>query len=109
MSTRQAMRIAALSLLLLAALSLTAQARPALPENLAPKATAWASSEHNQQYLATFATDGKIPAAGSQAADRGAAWCVLKKTSGDHARFSSNGTSPCRWPTSFTTAAPRGI
>jgi hypothetical protein len=88
------MRVAAISLLLLAALSPAAYARPALPENLAPKATAWASSEHNQQYLAKFATDGKIPAAGSQAADRGAAWCVLKKKSGDRARFSLEWDQP---------------
>ena len=58
------------------------------PENLARKARAWASSEHNEQYLARFATDGKIPAAGSTSADLAAAWCVLKAKSGDKAEFS---------------------
>jgi len=62
-----------------------AQAAP--PENLARKARAWASSEHNDQYLARFAIDGKIPAAASTAADLAAAWCVLKARSGDKAEF----------------------
>lgn len=57
------------------------------PENLALKATAWASSEHNQHYLARFATDNKIPHAGSTSADLDAAWCVLKARSGDQAVF----------------------
>jgi len=59
-----------------------------MPVNLAAKATASATSEHNDLYLAKFATDGKIPPAGSSAADRGAAWCVLKSASGDRADFS---------------------
>jgi hypothetical protein len=59
----------------------------AMPENLAAKAKASATSEHNEQYLAKFATDGRIPPAGSTAADRGAAWCVLKSVSGDRADF----------------------
>ncbi len=58
-----------------------------MPENLARKAKAWASSEHNAQYLARFAIDGKIPAAGSTSADLGAAWCVHKAKSGDQAEF----------------------
>lgn len=57
------------------------------PENLAVHATASASSEHSQKYLARFAIDGKIPTAGSTSADLGAAWCVLKAKSGDRADF----------------------
>ncbi len=44
-----------------------------LPKNLAADAQATASSEYNDQYLAKFATDGRIPPAGSHAEDRGAA------------------------------------
>src|SRR5574340_467596 len=58
-----------------------------LPENLAPKAKVSASSEHNEQYLAKFAVDGRIPPPGSTSADLGAAWCVLKAQSGDQAEF----------------------
>jgi len=63
-----------------------------MPDNLARKATASASSEHNEHYLARFAIDGKIPPAGSQTADLDAAWCVLKAKSGDQADFT------LRWP-----------
>jgi len=63
------------------------EAKADLPANLAPKATTSATSEHNELYLSKFAVDGKIPPAGSQAADRGTAWCVLKEKSGDHADF----------------------
>ncbi len=66
----------------------------AMPENLASKATASATSEHNELYLAKFATDGKIPAAGSTAADRGTAWCVLKDKSGDQAEFTLEWPKP---------------
>jgi hypothetical protein len=66
----------------------------AAPENLARKAKATASSEHNDSYLARFATDGKIPAAGSGAADLGAAWCVLKAKSGDQATFTLQWDKP---------------
>jgi hypothetical protein len=68
--------------------------KAAMPENLALKAKASASSEHNDLYLAKFATDGKIPPAGSQAADRGAAWCVLKSVSGDQAEFALEWSQP---------------
>ena len=61
--------------------------RAAMPENLARKATASATSEHNQHYLAKFAVDGKIPPAGSHGDDLNAAWCVLKAKSGDRADF----------------------
>ena len=50
-----------------------------LPENLAPRATATASSEHSDRYQARFATDGKVPKAGSQA-DLDQAWCVQGNT-----------------------------
>ena len=75
-----------------AASSLTAHA--AMPENLAEKAAASATSEHNEQYLAKFATDGKIPPAGSSAADRGTAWCVLKAVSVDKADFTLRWREP---------------
>ncbi len=54
-----------------------------LPENLAAKARVSANSEYSEQYRACFAVDGRIPPAGSQAADRGVAWCVRKEQSGD--------------------------
>jgi hypothetical protein len=63
-------------------------------ENLAPKAKAWASSEHNEHYLAKFVIDGKIPHAGSSAADLDAAWCVLKARSGDKADFTLTWQQP---------------
>ena len=66
-------------------LSSTLDAAP--PENLARKAQTSATSEHNTQYLAKFAVDGKIPPAGSQTADLSAAWCVLKAKDGDSADF----------------------
>ncbi len=68
--------------------------RAAAPENLARKAKTSATSEHNQSYLARFAVDGKIPPAGSQALDRGTAWCVLKAKSGDQAAFTFEWASP---------------
>ncbi len=69
-------------------------ASAAMPENLAAEATASAMSEHNDLYLARFATDGRIPPAGSAAEDRGAAWCVLKRVSGDKADFSLEWDEP---------------
>jgi len=51
-----------------------------LPENLAPKAKASASSEYSDEYRAKFATDGDIPGPGSNA-DVGKAWA----TKGMHA------------------------
>ena len=65
-----------------------------MPENLALKATASATSEHNAHYLAKFAIDGKIPAAGSSGADLNAAWCVLKARSGDRADFTLQWKEP---------------
>lgn len=45
------------------------------PENLARTATATASSEFSENYLAKFAIDGKLPAVGGHA-DLDQAWCV---------------------------------
>ena len=81
-------------LVALLALLTSSSAWAKMPENLAPEATAWASSEHNNRYLAKFATDGKIPPAGSQAEDLGKAWCVLKAKSGDKAEFSLTWPKP---------------
>jgi hypothetical protein len=67
-----------------------------LPENLALKATASATSEHNLHYLAKFAIDGKIPAAGSASDDLDAVWCVLKARSGDTADFTLQWQEPIR-------------
>jgi hypothetical protein len=69
-------------------------ARAAPPENLARRAKATATSEHNNFYLARFACDGKIPSAGSSGADLGAAWCVLKAKSGDRADFTLTWDKP---------------
>lgn len=74
--------------------ALSEAAPAALPENLALKATASATSEHNARYLAKFAIDGKIPSTGSTGADLGAAWCVLKARSGDHADFTLQWKQP---------------
>jgi len=60
-----------------------------MPENLAPKAKASATSEHNQLYLAKFATDGKIPPAGSRAGS--------SRKANQHRRFLRPTTLP-RWP-----------
>lgn len=83
------------AVLVLLALSLgvlASSSQAAMPENLARKATASATSEHNASYLARFAIDGKIPAEASAGADLGAAWCVLKAKSGDRADFT------LQWP-----------
>ena len=76
----------------MAALASYANAAP--PENLARRAKATATSEHNNSYLAQFACDGKIPAAGSSGADLGAAWCVMKARSGDKADFTLTWDKP---------------
>ena len=70
-----AIRFAALAL----TTAVVVAAPSSLPENLALKARATADSEFNQQYLARFAVDGQIPAAGSRA-DVGKAWCVQGAT-----------------------------
>jgi hypothetical protein len=63
-----------------------------VPPNIAPDATVTANSEHNAQYLARFATDGKIPAAGSQD-DTERAWCVQGATHRAGADFTLNWTN----------------
>ncbi len=73
MKRRGSKTVAGMLLLGGSVLTASVKVEAALPENLAPKAKATATSEHNQQYLARFATDGKIPPAGSTAADRGTA------------------------------------
>jgi hypothetical protein len=65
-----------------------------IPENVAPKAQVAATSEYSELYLARFAVDGKIPTAGSQGADRGAAWCVRKAATGDAADFTLQWQEP---------------
>ena len=88
-------RLAATFLLTAAVLLVSGRpTRAAAPENLAPQAMTWASSEHNGSYQAKFAVDGKIPPAGSQAADLNAAWCVLKANSGDRADFTFEWQQP---------------
>ena len=79
--------VAAVASAFLGVFQQAAPCRAALPENLALKAKASATSEHNEHYLAKFAIDGKIPPAGSTGADLDAAWCVLKAKSGDQAEF----------------------
>jgi hypothetical protein len=92
---RIAARLVALLLLAPAVLPVSGRpARAAAPENLAPKAMTWASSEHNGSYQAKFAVDGKIAPPGSQAADLSAAWCVLKSQSGDRADFTFEWQQP---------------
>jgi len=90
------LRRASLSALVAIAALVFGQARAALPENLARKAKAWASSEYSDRYLARFAIDGKIPQAGSKGADLGAAWCVRKEKSGDKGVFSLEWDRPVK-------------
>ncbi len=66
----------------------------AVPQNLAPQARVRANSEYNDRYLAKFAVDGKVPPAGSQSQDMGAAWCVRKAHSGDQGEFSLQWPAP---------------
>ena len=87
-------RLRPIGLALFSALAIVRLAHAGMPQNLARKARAWASSEHNSQYLAKFAIDGKIPGAGSQAADLSRAWCVLKAKSGDEATFTLEWPEP---------------
>ncbi|NOX56590.1 MAG: hypothetical protein GXP27_19535 [Planctomycetes bacterium] len=75
--------------------ALQLQAFDALPENLASQAVVSATSEYSDQYLARFAVDGKIPAAGSRA-DQRAAWCVRRARSGDTAEFVLEWREPVR-------------
>ena len=84
--------ILALGPVIVAGAVVSAWAAP--PENLAPKALTSATSEYNAHYQAKFATDGKIPPAGSQGADLDAAWCVLKAQSGDRADFTFEWKEP---------------
>ena len=82
--------------LLVTAASVAKAADPQLPENLAVTAQASATSEHNQAYRAKFAIDGRIPAKGSRQEDLNAAWCVLKRKTGDAADFVLQWPRPIR-------------
>ncbi len=84
----------ALCVVLAATVGIAAPAMAAMPENLAAKAKTSATSEHNNSYLSRFAVDGKIPPAGSQGADIGTAWCILKPKSGDKADFTFEWKQP---------------
>ena len=88
-----AIRLAALALTMAVAIA----APSPLPENLALKARATADSEFNKQYLAQFAVDGQIPAAGSRA-DTGKAWCVQGAT------HRNDATLKLEWPDEVTIA-----
>jgi hypothetical protein len=70
---------------------------PRLPENLAPRATASANSEHNAHYRAAFAIDGRLPGGGGQD-DLDQAWCVLGDTHRNGATLSLT------WPEPVTIA-----
>ncbi|MCR4413435.1 MAG: hypothetical protein NUV77_13525, partial [Thermoguttaceae bacterium] len=94
MLARHAQVVLSLGLALVLVPSSVGRAAAALPENLARKAEASATSEHNESYLARFAIDDKIPAAGSTASDLKAAWCVLKAKSGDQAEFTLRWDQP---------------
>ena len=72
-----------------------APAKPALPENLAPKAKVSATSEFSDQYLAKFAVDGKVPDAGSSD-DLSRAWAVRQPTAGDKGTFTLEWEKPVR-------------
>jgi hydrazine synthase alpha subunit-like protein len=56
------------------------------PDNLAYLAKVSASSEYDGNHRASFAVDGKIPAADGKN-DFRAVWCVRKATVGDHGKF----------------------
>ena len=78
---------------LLCPVSICTAADRAVPENLALEATATATSEHDDRYLARFAIDGDIPAPGSRA-DVSRAWCVNGKRDGEHADFTLKWKKP---------------
>ncbi len=80
--------------ILVCAVGFAHAAKPALPENLARKATASADSHYSDQYLAKFAVDGQIPPAGSTSADVGKAWCVKGDTHRNSARFTLQWNEP---------------
>ena len=72
-------------------------AATALPENLAVKAKVAASSEFGGSYLARFAIDGRVPAAGSNA-DTGQVWAV------EGAAAAGKGEFTLQWPQPVTVA-----
>ncbi len=71
----------------------TACSMAALPENLAPKAKVWASSEFSDEYAARYAVDGMVPEADSKC-DVRQAWCIHRATAGDQAEFTLEWPAP---------------
>ena len=63
------------------------------PEDLAPKAKVWASSEYNSDYAARFAVDGKVPEMECKS-DAHQAWCIQRAQAGDHAEFTLQWEQP---------------
>ncbi|MDR1498049.1 MAG: hypothetical protein LBS59_06550 [Puniceicoccales bacterium] len=64
-----------------------------LPENLARRASASASSEHNKDYRAQFAIDGVVPKELDRA-DSGKSWCVRNDIARNRASFTLEWSSP---------------
>ncbi len=64
-----------------------------LPENLARRAKATASSEYSRRYLARFAIDGKLPSSGGSS-DLDKAWCVDGSVSRGGAQFTLEWEEP---------------
>ena len=64
-----------------------------LPENLARRAKATASSEYSQRYLARFAIDGKLPSSGGSS-DPEQAWCVNGGVSRNGSQFTLEWDEP---------------
>ena len=67
------------------------------PENLAPRAKVWASSEWSEAYAARYAVDGKVPDAECKD-DLQQAWCIRRHEVGDHGEFT------LQWPQPITVA-----
>jgi HEAT repeat protein len=68
-------------------------ARVREPANLAPKASAWASSEYSATWAAGYAIDEKMPVVGSRN-DRQKAWAINRAKAGDSAEFTLEWPQP---------------
>ena len=66
-------------------------AAAAAPENLAPKAKVWASSQYSDTWAAKYAIDGKVPT-GGRGKDAKQAWAINRAKAGDKAEFT------LQWP-----------
>jgi hypothetical protein len=64
------------------------------PENLAPRAKVWASSEYDAGFAARFAVDGKVPEAETRENDAGLVWCINRAKAGDEGEFVFQWDSP---------------